>query len=344
MVFAAGCGKRKPPLPPTERVVQRAEIAAFQRGPEVILSWKMPIRNAPAGSVLNIDRIDVYRLAEPLTAPQGISEEEFASRSVTIGTIKVNDDDFGAKTMTYRDTLQFAGQQVRLRYAVRYVNSAGQKAAFSNFFLLEPAARVAQAPASLSATLSQEAVTLNWTRPAANVDGSTPANIIGFNIYRTESNKVPATLMNRTPVIDDSYADRTFAFEKEYLYFIRTVSLGTGGESVESSESNIVNVKTADTFPPSAPSSITIAASPTTISLFFPANPENDITGYHVYRSDDRNRPLGEWERMTPELMKATTFQDLRVESGKTYHYYVTATDKYGNVSQPSEVVSETVP
>jgi hypothetical protein len=33
-----------------------------------------------------------------------------------------------------------------------------------------------------------------------------------------------------------------------------------------------------------------------------------------------------------------------RFESGKTYYYYVTATDKFGNVSLPSEVVDETVP
>ena len=40
----------------------------------------------------------------------------------------------------------------------------------------------------------------------------------------------------------------------------------------------------------------------------------------------------------------ANTFQDTRVESGKTYYYYLTAVDKAGNVSGTSEVVSETVP
>lgn len=339
-----GCGKRKPPLPPTERVVQRAEISGFQRGGEVILSWKMPARNAPAGSVLNIDRIDVYRLAEPLNTPQGISEEDFAARSIVIGTIKVTDADFGLNTITYRDKLQFAGQQARLRYAVRFVNSSGQKAAFSNFYLIEPAARVAGAPASLSAALSQNAINLTWQPPAANIDGSTPVNIIGYNIYRTESEKVPGTLLNRTPLIDAEYADRNFEFEKSYIYFARTVSLGTSGDPVESSESNIITVNAVDTFAPSAPTAITVAASPTTISLFFPANPESDIAGYLIYRSTDPAKPLGDWERLTPELITVTTFQDPRVESGKTYYYYVTATDKFRNVSQPSEVVSETVP
>jgi len=54
--------------------------------------------------------------------------------------------------------------------------------------------------------------------------------------------------------------------------------------------------------------------------------------------------PLTEWTLLTPDLLKTNTFQDTRVESGKVYYYYLTATDKFGNVSKPSEIVSETVP
>jgi hypothetical protein len=127
------CGKRKPPLPPKERVLQHVEITGFQRGNQVILSWKMPARNAPQGSVLNISRADIYRLAEPLSSPQTLSEEEFASRSTLVATLNIRDSDFGAKELTYADTLQFAGQAARLRYALRFVNASGQKAGFSNF-------------------------------------------------------------------------------------------------------------------------------------------------------------------------------------------------------------------
>lgn len=343
-VFAAGCGKRTPPLPPKERVVQRAEISGFQRGNEVILSWQMPARNESPSSVLNISRIDVYRLAEPLTAPQSIGEEDFASRAIIVAALKVEDSDFGLKQFTYRDALQFAGQPVRLRYAVRYVNANGQKAAFSNFFLLEPASKVAKAPGNLRTELSQPDIRVVWDAPAANIDETTPPNIIGYNVYRSESRETTAMLLNQRPIADTDFRDTTFEFEKRYFYFVRTVSLGTGGESVESSESSIVEINPKDTFPPSAPRSITIAASPTSISIFFPANPENDIIGYTIYRSEDPNLPLDRWTRISPVLLDRTTFEDTRVESGKTYYYYVTATDRFKNVSQPSEPVSERVP
>ena len=222
--FAAGaCGKRKPPLPPTEKVMHRAEVTGFQRGNQVILSWKMPMVNAAEGSVLHISRADVYRLTELLDAPQSLSEEEFASRSQVVATIPLTQNDFGAKTLQYTDTLQFAGQPARLRYAIRFVNASGQRAAFSNFFLLEPAARIATGPSSLSTDLSQEALRLNWIAPTANVDGTTPANILGYNVYRSESEKSPAKLLNQTPVSNTTFDDRFFDFEKEKM---EEISLG----------------------------------------------------------------------------------------------------------------------
>jgi hypothetical protein len=344
LLIGLSCGKRGAPRPPIERVDQRAELSGFQRGGEVILSWKMPAQNAPEGSVLNIDRVDVYRLAEPLTAPQTMTEEEFASRGTVIAAIKTEEADFGLKPMTYRDRLQFAGQAIRLRYAVRYVNASGQRAAFSNFFLIELAVSVANPPASLSHEVAQDAVTLTWTEPTGNVDGTEPANLIGYNIYRSPSEKVAGTLLNRQPVAGPEFRDEAFEFEKEYFYFVRAVSLGPDGEQVESAESNIIRVFPEDTFPPSSPTSITIAASPTAISIFFPSNPEPDVAGYCIYRSTDPELPLDEWELLTPELLQVTTFQDNNVESGLTYYYYITATDTYKNISPPSEIISETVP
>ena len=344
LLTSLSCGKRKPPLPPTERVLQRVEITGFQRGNQIILSWKMPEKNAGKGSLVNIDRADVYRLAEPLSSPQALSEEEFASRSTLIASLRIRDTDFDSKTLSFTDTLQFAGQAARLRYAIRFVNASGQKAAFSNFFLFEPAARIAGAPTSLSANVSQEAVKLDWDAPRANVDGSTPVSLLGYNVYRSESDKVPGRLLNKTPVIGTNFDDQFFQFDKPLFYFVRSVSVGTGGEPVESGESNILQLVAKDTFPPGAPAGITLAATPTTISIFFATNTDKDVVGYRIYRSEDPAREKKDWQLLTPALLTTNTFQDTGVASGKTYFYYLTATDNAGNVSEPSEPVSETVP
>lgn len=344
VVLISACGKRGVPTPPKERVLQRVEISGYQRGNQIVLSWKMPARNASTGSVLNISRADIYRLAEPVTSPLQLSEEEFANRSTLIAAMPISVADFGNKTIFYKDSLAFAGQAARLRYAIRFVNAEGQKAAFSNSLLIEPTSKVASGPSSLLAEASQDATRLKWDAPKTNIDGSTPVSTFGYNIYRSTSEKEPGKMLNKTPVTATGFDDEFFEFGKDYYYFVRAVSVGVQAEPVESHESNVIKFKAIDTFAPSAPSAITLAAAPNTISIFFAVNPEKDIAGYKIYRSTHRDVDKLRWQLLTPEFLKTNTFQDNKVESGKTYYYYITATDKAGNVSPLSDVVSETVP
>lgn len=339
-----GCGKRGTPIPPRERVTQIVEINGFQRGSQVILSWQMPARNAPLGSTLNISRADIYRLAEPNSAPLQISEEEFANRSTLIAAMPITDADFALKTLTYKDQLQFAGQAARLRYAIRFVNGSGQKAGFSNSLIIEPTSKIASSPTGLTAEATPDAVRLKWSAPSSNVDGTVPISLLGYYVYRSNSATEPAKALNKTPVTSTSFDDEFFEFGKDYFYFVRAVSIGTKAEPIESSESNIIKFKPIDTFPPSAPSAITVAASPTTISIFFAVNPEKDIAGYNIYRSTDPVIDKAKWELLTTKLLRTNTFQDTKVESGKKYYYFLTATDLAGNTSERSDIVSETVP
>jgi hypothetical protein len=345
---AFSCGKRRPPQPPIERVPQRTELlSGVQRGNEVILSWPAPLRNAPDESVQSIRRIDVYRLAEKPTAPLPLTEEEFAARSTLIGSVTYEQMRAAGQSITYVDTLELAGQPTRLRYALRYVNAAGQRASFSNFLLIEPAARISLPPVLLSpAEESETAITIRWQPPAANIDGSTPVNLLGYNVYRTALSETEPTNapINSTLVQSNQFADKNFNFGEQYSYIVRAVSLGTGGAQVESLNSNEVAVAPLDKYPPSAPTSITVAAAPSRLSLFFPANPERDVAGYNIYRSTDPNLPKDQWTKLNSTLLTRTTYQDEMVESGRRYYYYLTAVDATGNVSAPSEVVSETVP
>lgn len=346
---SAACGKRRPPLPPIENVPQRTELlSGVQRGNQVILSWPAPRRNAPDESVQSIRRVDVYRLAEAVDDPLPLTEEEFSARATLIGSVPPEQVGKAADTLSYTDELSLS-EPVRLRYAVRYVNAAGQRASFSNFLLIEPAASVSRPPAVADTPeVREDAIVLRWEAPAANVDDTRPANILGYNIYRSaRSQNEPAQLpLNARPVNATSFADQTFAFGEEYVYVVRAVSLGTGGEPVESLNSNAVSVKPADTFPPAAPSNLIVVASPTPlrISVFFAANQERDIAGYNLYRSTDPALPLDQWTKLTRSLLDRTTYQDEAVQSGRRYYYYVTAVDTSGNTSKPSDVQSDTVP
>ena len=182
LISAVSCGKRKPPLPPIEKVNQRVEVTGLQRGNKVFLYWVLSPRNADQRNVLNISRADIYRLTEQTNAPPTLSEEDFASRSTLIATIPITDTDFALKKLSYTDTLDFAGQPARIRYAIRMANASGQKAGFSNFFLIEPTAKVADSPQNVALKVTQNLILLQWNAPTQNIDGSGPANVLGFNI------------------------------------------------------------------------------------------------------------------------------------------------------------------
>ncbi len=343
--LAPTCGKRRPPLSPIERIPQRTEsLTGSQRGNQIILSWPRPQRNAGEGSVQSIRRVDVYRVAEKVNAPLAMTEEEFAARATLVGSVTYDEIKKTSDNLTYTDTLELA-EPARLRYAIRYVNAAGQRAAFSNFLLIEPAAKVANPPSNVTREISETAITIKWEAPATNVDGSTPVNLLGYNIYRGAASQpiVPSPL-NQAPTTATEFQDRNFKFGEKYTYLVRSVSLGTLGKPVESLDSNKVEAAPIDIYPPSSPGRISPAPAPGRISLFWPANPEPDVAGYLIYRSTDANLPKVRWTILTTALWTRTTFTDENVEAGKTYYYYIVAVDTSGNKSLPSEVVSETAP
>jgi len=348
-LLAFGCGKRRPPLPPVERVQQRTELlSGAQQGNEVILSWPAPLRNAPDSSVQSIRRIDVYRLAEKPNAPRALTEDDFAARATLIGSVTYEQLRNAGDTLTYSDVLELTGVPARLRYAVRYVNASGQRAAFSNFILIEPAVRIARNP-TLQETgkeTTEESINLTWQPPTENIDGSTPVNLLGYNVYRMdESQSTPGqTPINSALLSGTEYADKNFKFGAQYRYIVRAVSLGTEGAQVESLNSNILSVSPKDTFPPAAPAGISIGPSPGKLSIFFAANPETDIAGYNIYRSADPDLPKPSWTKLNTNLLTRTSYVDDKVETGKKYYYYLTAVDTAGNVSPLSDVYSETVP
>lgn len=345
--MAPTCGKRKPPLPPIERVPQRTELlSGVQRGNQVILNWPAPLRNAPDNSVQSIRRIDVYRVAESLAAPTA-TEEQFAARATLVGSVTYDEIRKGGPTLRYVDTLELAGQ-LRLRYAVRYVNAAGERAAFSNFLLIEPAVRVAAPPVvvKIGNELSESLLTIHWEAPKANIDSSTPANLLGYNVYRVTAsqNEISQTPINQSLVSGTEFQDKSFKFGERYTYVVRAVSLGTEGGQVESLNSNSIELAPLDVYPPAKPGPVSIAPAPGRLALFWPPNSESDMAGYLIFRSIDSNLAKEQWTKLTAALHTRTTFTDENVETGKTYYYYIVAVDTVGNKSLPSDVVSDTVP
>ncbi len=71
-----------------------------------------------------------------------------------------------------------------------------------------------------------------------------------------------------------------------------------------------------------------------------PTNGDTYI-GYNIYRSPGT---LAQWVKITPGPINQLDYDDLQVQSGHEYSYYVTSIDTSGAESGPSTVVTTVVP
>ena len=341
-ILLSGCGKIGDPIPPTPRaplIIEELKVA--QQGTELILSFPL-VRNTRA---TKLQRIDIYRLVDSASDPQGITVENFSARASLINSIEQIPEK--SSTITFRDALDLKStvRNQRYRYAVRLVTQTGQAADLSNYAIIEPLFDLALPPTGLNITQQEKQIDVSWSAPAANESGTTPANVAGYNLYRRTGEAV--VKLNAQPLTNPRYTDRNFAFGASYQYTVRALSLLPGSASlataIESNESAPLGHAPKDTFPPAVPGPVTIASIGGTVSLFWPLNQETDVAGYNIYRAESGQTPLAQWVKLNAQLHKTASFRDDRVQVGKQYFYQITAIDTYGNESARSEIVSESV-
>lgn len=347
VICLSGCGKVGDPLPPAPRLPLRTrELAVFQRGPLLVLRWPNPNAQTLESLGFNLSRIDVYRIIEPAGSTHAVlTEEEFAEQASLIGSV----DEARLRSTAAGAELLFADGPLtqfnrRHYYAIRYVSTRGQSAAFSNIVHAIPLGSVAVAPKGLVATdHAQGVVALSWTAPAVNIDGSMPASVLGYNVYRRAANQLQLglPLNGTTPVTSTEFLDRQFDYGNEYVYVVRALSRSRTGEIIESDDSEFVSHIPRDSFAPASPEGLTAGSANAVISLFWTANNEPDLAGYDIYRAERANASDAEWVKLNAQLHTRTTFRDETTVRGKTYFYRIVAVDRAGNTSHPTPVVEQ---
>ena len=347
--LSGACGKVGPPLPPLGKTPTRVtQLAATQVGGLIRLTWSAPRLDLSLGEDAAIRRADVYRLRQDRNVPPLSLADDFEAAADIVGfldyeTLKKQLKD--TDKLSYEDTLDL-GQSAallntRFQYAVRYVDARGRPQQFSNLVSIEPVPGIARPPSQVAATERQDAVVLTWTAPDRNIDGTAPAQVIGYNLYRAKPGAPHAAHpLNDRLITGTTYTDANFLYQTPYVYIVRSVSQGPD-QTVESSDSQALEITPRDVFPPAAPSNVTVASAGSVVSLFWPTNSEPDVVGYFVYRADGEVTESGRFARITDKPVTRTSFKDDRVSNGQRYSYRITAVDRYGNESAPSSIVTE---
>jgi hypothetical protein len=376
--LCASCGRMGLPSPPVHIMERTGQLQGMQRGSIVYLWWPPPAMAVKPYSKYYVDHVDIYKLIEHRDQDPTVDPIEYLDKAELVkfySRSEIERQTRESGRMAFYDTLDFTGNpgrlgNTRLRYAIRYVNKYGEDALFSNSVEVNPNPNVAMPPMRLVVSNQvQDKITLSWDAPLGNVNGKMPANVVGYNIYKRvigsekdpdnpngvaagkpeqKAKKEPISsrppefeLLNKEgPLSGPTFTDTRFRYLTQYEYMVRALSAGESG-LIESENSIPYPFTPKDTFKPSPPDSVTIASANAVISLFWPANPETDVVGYNIYRSDSPDAAAQNWVKLNPKLNPAVTFRDETPRIGIRYYYRVTAVDRFDNESDPSAVVSE---
>lgn len=337
---AAGCAKIADPQPPEIRIPRPAiDLSARQLSDFVVLTVSKPVENTDGSPATSLGAVEVFRFAQPaddrnfLAGAPPLPGDQFAQRAARVLSIP------GSRISEYLkgDVLviqdRFPPDQRAdiyahvYQYAILFINDKRQTAGLSNqaYIRLFP---IPPPPGGLSGEVSKEAIRLSWTAPAANMDGSEPPRIFGYNIFRSETpGAFPARPLNPRPMRNAAFEDRDFRFDATYYYSVSTV--GIPNPLVESLGSAPLAIMARDSFPPDPPEDFSALREDGVVILLWAPSPSDDVAGYHVYRREQGN---GERALVQKELITGLSCRDASGAAG-TRQYLVTAVDKHGNES-----------
>lgn len=332
----SACGKKGELLPPIIRTPQKAErIHVFQRGRNAVLEWVNPTSSVDGTPLAGISEVEIWQMETPLPAAEGApppDAETFAGGAKLAMAIRREDfpkyarGGFGESremsvSLKILDKPPFAGEYI---FALRVRDDQKRESEFSEPLSLAPRA-VPSPPGSPSAAVFEDRIEVRWEVPKENIDGSSPALIAGYNVYRAEA-EGPAIALGAVLAKEPLYGDRDFAFGKTYVYRVRASSTETA-PFLESDDSEPVRVEAKDVFPPLAPARLTSIAGRDFIALSWDNAPEKDFAGYNVWRRLEEEK---EFSPLVSRLQE-NSYTDHAVEKNRRYYYAVSSFDRSGN-------------
>jgi len=154
-------------------------------------------------------------------------------------------------------------------------------------------------------------------------------DLIHWERVDTKQFDAAASLREYTSKID--LADRA-----EGSLYVRAIAQDFAGNLSNTDASAPYSEYIVDKTAPTAPENVTVNGKNGYISIFWTMGKESDINTYTVYRSLSEN---GEFVPVSSPLT-AVSYHDTAVEDGITYFYKVAVSDRAGNISEYSAVVS----
>jgi hypothetical protein len=311
-----------------------------QEGAEVVLRFPFPSRTTTGDPLTSLTSVTVLREItpappgmQPPPPPEGEAREReervFLSRAEVLADLPRAqlDAHTAGRDLVVRDSLvPLYGEKrlgrVFLRYGVTATRDGRRRGELSPLISLFP--RVPpDRPLALAAAVEEGRVCLEWRPPAGMLDGSTPARVSGYVVYRRDLAEEAYTAPLATDLAFPVYVDESVRAGSGYVYTVRAAPAGTGS-SVLGPPAAEVPVDTRDVFPPAEPQGLLVLAERDGNRLVWNPVLTPDLAGYIIHRA-----VAGTWQRLA--VITDSTYVDRGAPAGSTYR--VSSVDRAGNES-----------
>jgi uncharacterized protein len=350
-ILLAGCAAPGQPTPPVPLIpAPISDLTAHQQGDGVQLTFALPDRTISGDHLVGAPTVEILRGS---LKPDGTPDNKsfrvvYIIPGALVDKYSVGNHIQFSDPITADETHTHPG--ATLAYRVRTRASRKRASPDSNTVSIS-VFPVPKGITSLQATVTQSAIELSWQAPTLTSGGAVLSGVSSYHVYRGEIDassaeaashdimeakwESPLALLASSAV--NSYRDTLFEFGKTYLYVVRSVIIADGSQ-IESDDSLPVVVNPRDIFPPAAPQNLvaSVVVPPSgapEVDLSWSINPETDLAGYRVYRSEQQGT---RGELLTSILLLTPAYRDMSVQPGHSYWYTVTAVDRAGNESAPS--------
>ena len=223
-----------------------------------------------------------------------------------------------------RDDLQLfkdSKSPKKIRYWVVFRNNKNQFAEPGKETVITPVP-IPPPPEGCLTEVTEDSINVKWAAPTANMDGSQPARIAGYNIYRGLSEEA-------LDVVATEFEDRHFQFGNTYYYRIGTVG-SIRNPYAESVPSKPCTAVAQDKFSPAPPSDFHAILDGDTVYLQWSLSSSPDVAGYRIYRQEKGSKTR---RILHKELITGFSFRDNPKDFDRSWEYIIQAVDRNGNES-----------
>ncbi len=332
----SGCGRKAPPVPPGSirpRPVKDLAARVIPAPGGIELTWDVPTRNTDGSPLRWVKGFQLFKAEIPLDSfcegcPVAFDPPSF---------IPAQASPLETKRMTYEDRALREGMMYV--YEVRTVKGWLSTSEPSNRVFI-PWHQPPSQPSSLKARSLTDGLLLTWTPPMTWTDGKPLDEAIRYRVYRISTSergweKISGLLEQPT------FLDTDVKPGLSYVYAVSSV-FPFHGSNIEGPRTEPLEERYRSIALPAAPAGLVAVLMDHGVELLWQENPEADLSGYHVYRTE----PDGKAVRITREPVAISRFVDHDRLPPGTYAYYVKAVDRETPPQEgpPSQTVHVDIP